>query len=672
MWPTPQDYNEAVQTPHLAFSDPDLQHATVLLNQLGLPKPVSGSFASVYQLHTKVGQKWAVRCFLRNVPDQEARYRLISEHLQRCPLEWLVPFEFVHKGIRVSGEWFPILKMQWVSGVPLTEWIERHIDDAGALRSLQNSFTEMYRALQERDIGHGDLQHGNILIIDGKPRLVDYDGLFVPALAAMGSVELGHRHYQHPRRSAAHFGTYLDNFSAWSIWTSLHCLTQDARLWRKLGSGDECLLFQHEDYVTPSESVAFSCLEQHDSEVVRDASLTMRRLLTLEPENVPPLGEPIQGANEVETMPPLVVAGYSPGPESVVANLRAAVAMAKAPTLVIVQPQIRLVESPGTPPNQATAQPIKIAPWYLQSPAPPAPPTSPAPPPAQPQRNSTRWDVLILLAITGLIWIGIPQLNSYLIQSKKHSSTNIPTKLSVIDDLSKPLSAKLRPDDAAVSTYQQAYEQFEEKDYKEAYRLFALALNERFDIRFDYALCNYMMAKCLMEQGGDNYQILGLLNLVQEQCSAQSFWIPKLSYELAVAEMKCGNPLKAAATLVNDLKYDSTELRAYKISLLRKAALAAMDLRETKSLEYYDQFVDMVAGAPLPNKAESIYADLNAKIAQLEKQQYYTFAQQIAVCAQTCLQRPQFANDTQNDENIKSLQNTILRLQTKVYTGGSR
>ena len=103
-------------------------------------------------------------------------------------------------------------------------------------------------------IAHGDLQHGNIKVEAGcRIILVDYDGMFVPSMQGFTSNELGHRNYQHPGRTKDHFGGYLDNFSAWSIYTSLYCLTLDPTLWRKLEAGDECLLFRQEDYVNRQE-----------------------------------------------------------------------------------------------------------------------------------------------------------------------------------------------------------------------------------------------------------------------------------------------------------------------------------------------------------------------------------------------------------------------------------
>ncbi len=75
-WPSMSDYQEAVQSPSVCFSGPELRAGTPVLTVLGLPRPICGAFASVYELE-KGGSRWAVKCFLRNIPDQHDRYAQI-------------------------------------------------------------------------------------------------------------------------------------------------------------------------------------------------------------------------------------------------------------------------------------------------------------------------------------------------------------------------------------------------------------------------------------------------------------------------------------------------------------------------------------------------------------------------------------------------------------------
>jgi hypothetical protein len=285
-WPSPQDYNESVQNPDSAFLDEDLCKSAVETNSLGMPKAVSGSFASVY--HLKGPQRdWAVRCFLFPLKDQQLRYAILSRHLAIASTKAIVEFSFVENGIRAGKKIFPILKMEWVEGLSLNNYVENNLANRSKLAALRLAFREMVSDLRQSRIAHGDLQHGNILVREDELVLVDYDGMFVPELARFHSAELGHPNYQHPKRAGKHFGLFLDNFAGWLIDTSLLCLAEDSFLWDQFSGGDECLLFRRCDLLSPQDSPLFSYLSRHSSRQVRSATEHFLSLLDIELEEIP-------------------------------------------------------------------------------------------------------------------------------------------------------------------------------------------------------------------------------------------------------------------------------------------------------------------------------------------------------------------------------------------------
>ncbi len=287
-WPTPQEYNEAIQNPQLNVADAELKNGEPELTPIGLPRPISGGFASVYKL--KCGPRnWAVRCFLREVPDQQQRYAAISAHLAGARLPYTVGFAYQPEGIRSRGQWYPIVKMEWVEGEPLIEHIEGNLHRPQALLHLADKWVLMLDALRRHQIAHGDLQHGNVLVTGGELKLIDYDGMYVPGLRGRQSAEVGHRNYQHPRRTERDFGPQLDQFAGWLIHLSLIALAKDPTLWRRLGAGDESLLFRREDFQNPARSAAFQALlRSADPQVQREATL-VQSLLALDLPNIPPL-----------------------------------------------------------------------------------------------------------------------------------------------------------------------------------------------------------------------------------------------------------------------------------------------------------------------------------------------------------------------------------------------
>lgn len=263
-WPLSQDYNEAIQSPAHSFADPDLRCGEVAANALGLPKTYSGNFADVYEMRCPGGGRWAVKCFTREVPGLRERYQEISRHLRQVRLPFIVDFSYLEQGIRIAGRWYPVLKMQWVEGLALNQFVSQYLDKPLMLEALLQIWTRMAKYLRTAEVAHCDLQHGNVLLVPGASanslalKLVDYDGMFVPALARRKSGEVGHPSYQHPQRLRQ--GTYsleVDRFPLLLVATALRALAVKGRtLWEKYDNGDN-MLFRETDLQAPTRSSLF-------------------------------------------------------------------------------------------------------------------------------------------------------------------------------------------------------------------------------------------------------------------------------------------------------------------------------------------------------------------------------------------------------------------------------
>lgn len=287
-WPNPQDYNEAIQFPSVCFTDRELCRAQIELTALGLPRPITGAFASVYKLKGSAGETWAVRCFHNDIPELERRYTNVLAVLESTNPHWALKTEFIAKGIKVQGRWYPIVKMAWADGLPLDRYIAKHGSNQERVNKLAVKLKDVLTGMQEIGIAHGDLQHGNILVVEDEIKLIDYDGLFVPALTGMQSAELGHANYQHPYRTREHFGSYIDNFPGWLISISLMSIAADPEL-LAYSKDRECLLFGHADLIKAYESELFTRLLEHPEQEISRAAKTLMKLLNTPVEFVPAL-----------------------------------------------------------------------------------------------------------------------------------------------------------------------------------------------------------------------------------------------------------------------------------------------------------------------------------------------------------------------------------------------
>ena len=260
-WPGITDYSEAVQNPRLCFKGTELEPGQVSLNQRGMPLVFSGAFACVYPVSVGSGT-FAVRCFTREVSDQQARYGELSNYLLNVLPPSFVHFEYVERGIRLRGDWYPIVKMEWVDGELLSRFVESRLNQPDTLRRIAAQWrggpTASLRGLR---IAHNDLQHGNVMAQkDGSIRLVDYDGMFLPKFRGERSPELGHKNYQHPERTSEHYDENVDNFPSLVIYLSLLGIASDPGLWDF--HDEDNLIFTRNDYADPGQSETLQAAEE--------------------------------------------------------------------------------------------------------------------------------------------------------------------------------------------------------------------------------------------------------------------------------------------------------------------------------------------------------------------------------------------------------------------------
>lgn len=256
LWPSARQFAEAVQCPKICFSDRRLQDALPAFDRLGMPLVTSGQFAYVFKLKAEGSHRaFAVRCFRGFLGDRDERYRAINAHLRERRFPSLTGFDYDPEGIRVGARKFPTLVMEWINGPTLDVYIEEVLGRRDVLLHLADQWVRLVQALRERKMAHGDLQHGNIIVEEGRLRLVDVDGMYVPSMNGWEASEVGHQHYQHPLRNEKLFDEGLDNFSALAIYLSLMSLAEEPDLWA--AHHDENLLFTRADFLDPSSSALF-------------------------------------------------------------------------------------------------------------------------------------------------------------------------------------------------------------------------------------------------------------------------------------------------------------------------------------------------------------------------------------------------------------------------------
>lgn len=262
-YPSIEEYTDALSRPaREVLTDPDLVRAEVRRGGSGLPLARGGGPTLTYELLTDQ-RRFALRCF-QKAPDASLaqRYASICRELERIRSPYFVNCRFIEEGIRTESGVYPVVMMDWAQGESLSSYVWSHRRDAAALHALRTALRKLAQHLSEHGIAHGDLQPGNLLVDDQQQlRLVDYDGMFIPELRGMRSLQLGHDNFRHPARSPEHFDEGMDRFPFCVLDLALRALSQRPSLWDVTASDAQTLLFRARDFADPTGSQIFRLLD---------------------------------------------------------------------------------------------------------------------------------------------------------------------------------------------------------------------------------------------------------------------------------------------------------------------------------------------------------------------------------------------------------------------------
>jgi len=269
-YPDISDYTDSVQNHSSQVIDPKLRNAKPRL-RAGKPEMMSGGVAVVYPFQDGI-ELYAIKCWLRDIGDLRERYRRIEKFLNSIVSKYFVNFSYVGKGIIARDQIHPILRMKWVGGKNLLEFVSSNASNKGTLLNIAERYLEMSSHLHSHLIAHGDLQGSNIKVIGSGSsidfQLIDYDTLIIPSTHGQQADALALPSYQHPKRGdASYYFGKEDYFSELVIYISLVAIAENPSLWSKYPKGgpglkdadrhDKDMLFVKEDFVARKPTEIF-------------------------------------------------------------------------------------------------------------------------------------------------------------------------------------------------------------------------------------------------------------------------------------------------------------------------------------------------------------------------------------------------------------------------------
>ena len=254
----------------------ELAHLVPVLDDHGEPYRSSGAFAVVFKMKDEqTGKCYALKCFTEEQEGRAEAYRQIADELELVDSSYITSVKYLDKEIFVDSsceeDEFPVLLMDWIDGETMETYIAENYQDNYAMAMLCYRFCKMAAWLRFQPFAHGDIKPDNIMVRpDGNLTLVDYDGMFVPAMKGQKSPTIGTKDFSHPLRTVDDFDETIDDFALASIALSLKAISLNPYLLDEYGAADR-LLFSAEDYRDLSNSNVFVSL----SELLGDTDLLL-------------------------------------------------------------------------------------------------------------------------------------------------------------------------------------------------------------------------------------------------------------------------------------------------------------------------------------------------------------------------------------------------------------
>ena len=277
-YPLISEYLAAIQDAHDNLDK--LNHLVPVLDKHGEPYRSSGAFAVVFKMKDEqTGKCYALKCFTEEQEGRAEAYHQIAEELEFVDSPYITSVKYLEKELFVDSncedDEFPVLLMDWIEGETMETFIAENYTDSYEMSMLCYRFCKMAAWLRSQSFAHGDIKPDNIIVRpDGTLTLVDYDGMFVPAMKGQKSPTIGTKDFSHPLRTIDDFDETIDDFSLASIALSLKAISLDSSLLQSYGASDR-LLFSATDYLDLSKSKIFAALQGLLADVEAKTLLSM-------------------------------------------------------------------------------------------------------------------------------------------------------------------------------------------------------------------------------------------------------------------------------------------------------------------------------------------------------------------------------------------------------------
>ncbi len=286
----------------------------------GEPRFWVGNFSVIFRIAYR-GHDYALKCYTREPHHDPLLFEFLAGEGRPyvVPARWM-PREVYVYDERDQGRYQSAMLMEWIEGETLGRRVARLCQhgDKEQLRQLAGRFDRLALWLLGQEFAHGDIKHDNVLVTpQGQLCLIDFDGMFLPALAGRRTSLIGSPAYQHPARDEHYFNEHIDDYPLAVISLSLHILADDPGLFERYND-QENLIFNAADLARGASALLSGWMEYWEARDERTL-LELAKMMRSETPELKGLGRVFEALCEQaapETQPLFVSAALGRMPAS--------------------------------------------------------------------------------------------------------------------------------------------------------------------------------------------------------------------------------------------------------------------------------------------------------------------------------------------------------------------
>ncbi|MSR31612.1 MAG: tetratricopeptide repeat protein [Gemmataceae bacterium] len=284
----------ALRTRKQVFTNPELRELEICFSPDGPLVQREGETARIYQGKQKgTGKFFALKVYPWQNAALESRHQLLTTFQEGNKSSFFLPGQTYSTGLELDGGVFPVVRMDWLEGMPLRDFLSRAASNPKILEKLGRRILRLEAAMARAGLSHCCLDPGHLFLgsSDSEDKgglvLFDYDNLWFPSLAHLDCLEAPCRDFQHPGFfKEGPYGPRADRFPFLLLHTAILALQVLGSNFLKKYDKGRGILFSQNDLENPGNSLVLKELLGQTDRTLRGLAMEIQEALANPPNRL--------------------------------------------------------------------------------------------------------------------------------------------------------------------------------------------------------------------------------------------------------------------------------------------------------------------------------------------------------------------------------------------------